>query len=51
MATLGLNQLRVFEAVTRCGSFIKAADRLHVTPPAVSLQIRGRQSVHIGNPG
>jgi len=39
MTTLGLNQLRVFEAVTRCGSFIKAAERLHVTPPAVSLQI------------
>jgi len=36
---LGLNQLRVFEAVTRCGSFIKAAERLRVTPPAVSLQI------------
>jgi len=39
MTTLGLNQLRVFEAVTRSGSFIKAAERLHVTPPAVSLQI------------
>ena len=39
MTTLGLNQLRVFEAVTRCGSFIRAAERLHVTPPAVSLQI------------
>ncbi len=37
--TLGLNQLRVFEAVTRCGSFIKAAERLRVTPPAISLQI------------
>ncbi len=37
--TLGLNQLRVFEAVTRCGSFSKAAERLRVTPPAVSLQI------------
>lgn len=37
--TLGLNQLRVFEAVTRCGSFVKAAERLRVTPPAVSLQI------------
>ena len=39
MTTLGLNQLRMFEAVTRCGSFLKAAERLHVTPPAVSLQI------------
>ena len=40
MMRLGLNQLRVFEAVTRCGSFLKAAERLAVTPPAVSLQIR-----------
>lgn len=39
MPTLGLNQLRVFEVVTRCGSFIRAAGQLHVTPPAVSLQI------------
>ena len=37
---LSLNQLRVFEAVTRWGSFSKAAERLAVTPPAVSLQIR-----------
>ena len=37
---LGLSQLRAFEAVTRAGSFSKAAARLHVTPPAVSLQIR-----------
>ncbi|HKW94041.1 MAG TPA: LysR family transcriptional regulator [Methylomirabilota bacterium] len=36
---LGLNQLRVFEAITRSGSFIKAAERLHVTPPAVTLQV------------
>lgn len=37
--TLNLNQLRAFEAVTRAGSFAKAAERLGVTPPAVSLQI------------
>jgi LysR family transcriptional regulator, low CO2-responsive transcriptional regulator len=37
---LGLNQLRVFEAVVRCGSFARAAERLTVTPPAVSLQVR-----------
>jgi DNA-binding transcriptional LysR family regulator len=37
---LGLNQLRVFDAVVRCGSFARAAERLAVTPPAVSLQIR-----------
>jgi LysR family transcriptional regulator, low CO2-responsive transcriptional regulator len=37
---LGLAQLRVFDAITRTGSFTKAAERLAVTPPAVSLQIR-----------
>jgi DNA-binding transcriptional LysR family regulator len=37
---LNLGQLKVFEAVTRVGSFAAAAQRLGVTPPAVSLQIR-----------
>jgi DNA-binding transcriptional LysR family regulator len=37
---LNLGQLKVFEAVTRTGSFSAAAQRLGVTPPAVSLQIR-----------
>jgi len=37
---INLGQLRVFEAVTRSGSFTGAAARLGVTPPAVSLQIR-----------
>lgn len=36
----GLAQLRVFDAITRTGSFTKAAERLAVTPPAVSLQVR-----------
>src|SRR5215470_7504036 len=38
--SINLGQLRVFEAVTRTGSFTLAAERLGVTPPAVSLQIR-----------
>ncbi|HXJ79667.1 MAG TPA: LysR substrate-binding domain-containing protein [Candidatus Methylomirabilis sp.] len=38
--TINLGQIRVFEAVTRTGSFAQAAERLGVTPPAVSLQIR-----------
>ena len=38
--SINLGQLRVFEAVTRTGSFTQAAERLGVTPPAVSLQIR-----------
>jgi len=37
---INLGQLRAFEAVTRAGSFAQAAQRLGVTPPAVSLQIR-----------
>ena len=34
-----LNQLRVFEAVARTGSFSRAAETLSVTQPAVTLQI------------
>jgi DNA-binding transcriptional LysR family regulator len=37
---LNLNQLRVFEAVARTGSFSRAAEALSVTQPAVTLQIR-----------
>lgn len=35
-----LNALRVFEAAARHGSFVRAADELHVTHGAVSRQIR-----------
>ena len=37
---LPLNALRVFEAVAARLSFAAAADALHVTPAAVSMQIR-----------
>jgi len=37
---VNLNQLRVFEAVARTGSFSRAAETLSVTQPAVTLQIR-----------
>jgi aminoethylphosphonate catabolism LysR family transcriptional regulator len=37
---LGLAQLRAFHAITVTGSFTRAAERLAVTPPAVSLQVR-----------
>ena len=37
---MNVNQLRVFEAVARTGSFSRAADGLSVTQPAVTLQIR-----------
>lgn len=36
---LPFSALRAFEAAARCGSFIKAADELGVTPSAVSRQI------------
>ena len=35
-----LNALRVFEAVARHQSFVRAAEELHVTPAAVSQQIK-----------
>src|SRR6266540_497826 len=43
---INLGQLRVFEAVTRAGSFTRAAHHLGVTPPAVSLQIRQLEQAH-----
>jgi LysR family glycine cleavage system transcriptional activator len=42
-----LNSLRAFEAASRLGSFTKAARELHVTPAAVSHQIRGLEQ-HLG---
>jgi LysR family glycine cleavage system transcriptional activator len=42
-----LNSLRTFEAASRLGSFTKAARELHVTPAAVSHQIRGLEE-HLG---
>ena len=35
-----LRQLRTFAAVARLGTFVRAADELHLTPPAVSMQIK-----------
>src|SRR5437762_2684876 len=40
-----LNSLRVFEATARHLSFSKAADELHVTPAALSHQIRGLEDL------
>ncbi len=40
MALPPLNTLRVFEAAARHGSFVRAAEELHVTHGAVSRQIR-----------
>lgn len=38
-----LNQLKVFLKVTQLGSVTKAADELHLTQPAVSIQLRNFQ--------
>jgi DNA-binding transcriptional LysR family regulator len=40
MRNVTLRQLRVFAAAARHSSFGKAAEELHLTPPAVSMQIR-----------
>jgi DNA-binding transcriptional LysR family regulator len=37
---LTLQQLRLFEAVTRRGSYTRAAEELFITQPAVSIQIK-----------
>ncbi len=44
-----LNWLRVFEAAARTGSFARAAERLAMSPPAVSQQIRALEA-HLGRP-
>jgi len=37
---ISLRQLRVFEAVARLSSFTRAAEEMHLTQPAVSMQVR-----------
>ncbi len=40
-----LGALRAFEAAARLGSFRRAADELHVTPTAISHQVRGLEAL------
>src|ERR1700730_6800200 len=40
-----LNALRAFEATARHASFSKAAEELHVTPAALSHQVRGLEDL------
>ncbi|MGN6702588.1 MAG: LysR family transcriptional regulator [Burkholderiaceae bacterium] len=40
---MDITQLRAFVAVAREGNLTRAAERLHVTQPAVSLQLKGLQ--------
>ena len=44
-----LRQLKVFEAVARHLSFSRAAEELHLTQPAVSIQVRKLED-HAGMP-
>ena len=39
-----LRQLDILEAVARCGSFSRASAELHLTQPAVSMQIKQLES-------
>lgn len=39
-----VRQLRVFEAVARCLSFARAAEELHLSQPAVSMQVKALES-------
>ncbi len=41
---LTLQQLRLFEAVSRLGSYTRAAEELFITQPAVSIQIKRLES-------
>lgn len=40
MIRLTLHQLNILEAVARCGSFSRASTELHLSQPAVSMQIK-----------
>lgn len=40
MLHITLRQLQMFDAVAQCGSFSKAAQQLHLSQPAVSMQVK-----------
>lgn len=44
MLHLTLRQLDILEAVARCGSFSRASAELHLTQPAVSMQVKQLES-------
>jgi LysR family transcriptional regulator, low CO2-responsive transcriptional regulator len=39
MLNVSIRQLRIFVAVAKHGSFARAAEEMHISPPAVSMQI------------
>ena len=45
MIKLTLRQLEILDAVARCGSFSAASAELHLTQPAVSMQIKQLESI------
>lgn len=45
MHKLTLRQLEILEAVARCGSFSRASAEVHLTQPAVSMQIKQLEAV------
>ncbi len=45
MSRLTLRQLDIFEAVARCGSFSRASEELHLSQPAVSMQIKQLEEI------
>lgn len=47
--TPSLHALRAFEAAARLGSFAQAADELHLSPSAISHQVRALEE-HFGRP-
>ena len=49
MKNATFRQLKVFTEVARHLSFIRAAEALHLTPPAVTMQIKELEK-HLGSP-
>lgn len=49
MKNVTFRQLRVFVEVARKLSFVRAAEALHLTPPAVTMQVKELES-HVGLP-
>ncbi len=46
---LTLQQLKIFESVSRLGSYTRAAEELFITQPAVSIQVK-RLEAQVGLP-
>ncbi|OZB54325.1 MAG: LysR family transcriptional regulator, partial [Thiomonas sp. 15-63-373] len=40
MIRITFRQLEILQAVADCGSFSRASEKLHLTQPAVSMQIK-----------